>query len=132
MAMKTTPPLSHTLDILLSILLITTTLSVVVKAAPQHHQQQQQHLPTLRQQQQHPYDTQQQSSFIKNNVSKSHHPSRHNANNANLNDHPGSGTHRHMSSNTVLTSTGPLRGLKRTVNDKDVHVYYGVPFAKVS
>ncbi|XP_021960157.2 acetylcholinesterase isoform X2 [Folsomia candida] len=74
--------------------------------------------------QQHTYDT-----FIKTNLSRNHHPSRHN----NMNDHPDhahrTGPHRHMSS-TVMTTTGALRGLKKTVLEKDVHLFYGVPFAK--
>jgi hypothetical protein len=65
--------------------------------------------------------------FIKTNASRPHH--------SRLNDHPDSrqsqhGRHPHSSSSTVLTNSGKLRGIKRTVMGKDVHVFYGVPFAK--
>lgn len=62
--------------------------------------------------------------FIRNNASRSHHPR--------MNDHPDSShraAHRHMSS-TVMTTTGSLKGIRRTILGKDVHVFYGVPFAK--
>ncbi|CAG7719329.1 unnamed protein product [Allacma fusca] len=37
---------------------------------------------------------------------------------------------RHREQTMVQTSTGKLRGLKKTVVGKDVFVYYGIPFAK--
>jgi hypothetical protein len=79
------------------------------------------------------YDT-----FIRTNLSRSIHtgPSRSSHQHNTFNDHPDSahrgGSHRERhAKDVVYTTTGALRGIRRTVLDKkEVHVYYGVPFAK--
>jgi len=78
------------------------------------------------------YDT-----FIRTNQSRMHTPrsSHHNT----YNDHPDSshnsrsgGPHRERhSKDVILTTTGALKGIRRSVLDKkEVLVFYGVPFAK--
>jgi acetylcholinesterase len=80
------------------------------------------------------YDT-----FIRTHLSRSIHkgPSRSSHQHNTFNDHPDSahrgGSHREQphDKDVVYTTTGALRGIRRTVLDKnEVHVYYGVPFAK--
>lgn len=65
----------------------------------------------------------QYDSFIKTNVSRPHHLQR------NQNDEHRGGIHRHSSS-PVHTTTGNLKGIRRNVLGKEVHVFYGIPYAK--